>query len=313
CLHARGGSSQTSFVSSFWSLVRISAAQGRSTWMAIEADLGAAQHEIALMDRAQPRGDLLGGGVGRGNAAHQRAPAELAVGEVARASAGLGGVPLPVGVGGKTPHDLRLRPPFRLPQPAVADPTPGRLLLDRPVAKAAQGPMTEVGGEAPPGILAPANATQETCGCRVGAKAGVGLQIAPAPSAQPQALRFQPGYVERQVHFFLPGNPGSPRKGGAWPGRPGRPGSFGNGPLPPRPGMPLAACGKPFGSCSLSSFGKLSRAFGSRRASSACIFSSSVALGPAPRPMPIMRLNMPPLLPSVFIMSAIWRCILSRR
>src|SRR5262249_41161199 len=146
---------------------------------------------------------------GRGDKACERAPTELAVGKVACAPAGLGGIPPPVAVGGETPHDLSLRPSFRLPQPAVANPTAGRLLLACPEAIAAQGPMAEEGGEAPPGVLATANAAQETRRCRVGAKVGVGLQIALAPGAQPQALRFEHGYVERQLHFFLPGNPGS--------------------------------------------------------------------------------------------------------
>src|SRR5262249_17247596 len=162
------------------------------------------------------------------------------------------------------------------------------------------------------------NAAEETRGCRVGAKLGVGFQILLPPGTQPQALRVQDGYVERGAHFFFPGKPGRPRTGGAPPGRPGRPGSFGKGRPPPSPGRPAGAppgipLVRSLGSWSLRSLGKLSSALGSRRASSPCIFSSSAALGPLPPPIPIAREKRPPRLPIIFIMSAILRCILSRR
>ena len=72
----------------------------------------------------------------------------------------------------------------------------------------------------------------------------------------------------------------------------------------PRPGNEPALA-----ACSLSSAGSCSRAFGSSFASSACIDWSSASDGPPPM-RPRNLFSMPPLRPIVFIMSAIWRCIL---
>src|SRR5262245_35078208 len=135
------------------SSVAICAGTGCGSRMAVDADLGTPQDHVALAHGAEPGCHLLRCPIGGRDAADERAPSEPAVGEGARAACGLRGVAAAVAMGGEAPDDFGLRPPLGFPQPAVADPVPGRLVLDHPVAIAAQAPMAEEHRHAPPGVL----------------------------------------------------------------------------------------------------------------------------------------------------------------
>src|SRR5262245_60804982 len=86
----------------------------------------------ALQPRAKAARHSLRGSILRYDAADDGAPAELAVGEAARPARGFRRVAPPPRAGCEAPHHLGLGPALGVPQPAIADPLPGRFLLQRP-------------------------------------------------------------------------------------------------------------------------------------------------------------------------------------
>src|SRR5688572_13822352 len=106
--------------------------------IAVDANRLASVIERALQRRDKTIGDAPGSDIVRCDAADERGPSKPPVGVVAGAPCRFRLVAETAAARSQPPHHLGLRPAIRVPQPAVADPVPGRLLLQRPRAIAAQ-------------------------------------------------------------------------------------------------------------------------------------------------------------------------------
>src|SRR5579872_4751127 len=168
---------------------------------------------------------------------------------------------------------------------------------------AAQPPMAEIAGQAPPSVIARMHAADMARLVGVGVKRGEGLKVRFAPLAQDQPLGF-----DRGNHFFFPPNGLKP---------PPRPGNF---PPPPSPGNCGGKLKAPGGGATGMPEPPGGRPGGPAPPNCFCMASISSAVGigmPPPNPiicpsLPIMP-RLPPEPPIAFIMSAICRCCFKSR
>ena len=119
--------------------------------MAIYAEPVRADLRVTLELRAKPLGDAQGGLILWIDAADHRAQTDLAVGVVAGAPRRLRGEPVTMVIRSKPPHDLRLRPPFRVPKTTIAGEAASDFFLNDPTAVATKLPVSHLCGHSTPG------------------------------------------------------------------------------------------------------------------------------------------------------------------
>src|SRR6056297_1517892 len=248
--------------------------------------------EAGLEHAAEPFGQTDRADIAGRDQAHDPAPSQGAVGEVAAGDGRLGGDAASLGLGIERPADLGLGPVFGMVDTDDAEGRVGLPVGDHPAPVAAKRPLPDDSGEmleARGGVARAAHEARPPGGL----EAGMGFEVSGLRQTQAEPVCHEFRHSEIDAHRALP-VPGPARD----PDRPGaaaarlsaglrsRPG--GSPPAPPKPGMP-----PPPPSWD--------------RAASISAFEGPPL--PPKRP-PIWRIMfLPPILPIFFIMSDICRCI----